>query len=759
MVQSDLVTSSPAFLAEPKRILGGSHMIICCSPSTFLLGSVSVIAITGLPQMAQAQTAPTVQSSPDAGDVGEIVVTANKQTQSVQKISSVVTVISGNTLADRQVTDVRGLQNLTPSLKFSSNATASPTFLRGVGQTSNATGNDPAVSVNVDGVNMYQYALGGTLYDLQRVEVVYGPQGTLYGRNSTAGAINFITNRPKDDFGGYLTVGVGNYGLLQTTAAADLPISSTLKARVAVNAIRHRGYTSSGQPGDAGEGGQSDIAGRLSLLWTPTSRLSILAKAEIWHGGGSSQIAVNYPFVNPSNPWYTPLTRAQWATWNDSRMFLASAEIKYDLGNGISLTYVPGYLQNSSNYTLANGGADALKTSGIPSTYVRRYYLPWIQESNELRLSQVKDRYQWLVGLYQYYGNSNSDPGLAYIAFPGITNVPPARISYSGYDHTEERAWAAFAQGTYSILDDLRLTVGGRFSYDPKYEDFNSGTIFTAGQFEPSGMDTTVPGGVHVKAHYLSRHFDYKVGAEWDVKPDVMVYANVATGFLDGGLITQPPVGISPSFKPEYLTQYAAGIKSEFFNRKLVLNNEFFYYDYRGLQLTTAVIDPLTGLKVSGVVNANRVKIYGDDLSIDYHFDRNTALSLKVGFLPTAKITDLVTISGDYSGYRMPYAAKITAAAGLSHTWHLRGGGMVRARIDSLLSSGYWEIFSHLANTYEHSYTRTSLGISYTPRNGKWTLRGWADNLENDWQISQAKSGTAVVAAPRTFGMSVTTYF
>src|ERR1700678_3904375 len=274
----------------------GVMRIIKRNPA-ILNGGARFLILAGMANAASAQQVEDQQ-------IQEIVVTAQKQVQDVQAISATVTAISDADLQRRGIDDVRQLATLVPGLNFNSEgADGGEIYLRGVGAASLATGTPQSIVVNLDSVSLYRFVIGSAAYDLSRVEVLYGPQGTLYGSNSSGGVVNMVTNRPTNDFGGYTTVEAGNYATLHTTGALNVPLADDFKVRVAWDSTQHDGYVSSGQPGDPGVDGENNVAARISALWTPLDALTIYAKADYWHAGGEGTIYVSAPFVNPSNPW------------------------------------------------------------------------------------------------------------------------------------------------------------------------------------------------------------------------------------------------------------------------------------------------------------------------------------------------------------------------------------------------------------------------------------------------------------------------
>lgn len=380
-----------------------------------LFGGVVIIPTAAFAQATEGQ------AGGQQTQLETVTVTAEKITTNVQDTPSVITAISGADMASRGITDIRDVQLTTPSLIIGENGTAAPLFLRGVGVQSNVPGNEPEVVTYVDGLNQTLYSLNGDLYDIDRTEVLYGPQGTLYGGDSTAGVMNIVTKAPTSDFGGYVTQQYGNYQHLLTTMAINVPLDDTLAVRIAGNYSNMHGYIHSLQPNDPGMDQDDAAAGRVSVLWKPLPQLTVKAKIETWQASGEPDVQVNYPFINPSNPWYTPLSANQWGAYNAAQFTQATLDATYEFDGGIKVEYIPTYLDNNANYKIPSGGADAFSgASGVPVTNEKTYELPWHQYTNELRVNQETKDYNWMAGVWQYDGNSNDDPGGAATITTGI---------------------------------------------------------------------------------------------------------------------------------------------------------------------------------------------------------------------------------------------------------------------------------------------------------------------------------------------------
>jgi iron complex outermembrane recepter protein len=261
----------------------------------FLLGTQTAVLMAASVQMATAS--PDVPAG-DSDKLEEIVVTAEKTSENLQKAPVAITVISGQQMVAQGATDIRSIDTLAPGIDIGDERDTTQIYIRGIGSEEDTGNTDPAVDVNLNEVYQPRNTTTSALYDIDRVEVLYGPQGTLYGRNAAGGVVNFSTKMPGDTLGGEASYETGNYALIHPFAAVDIPISDQLKTRVAVNFLEHSGYLSNGLDD------QKSIAGRLTTLYTPTDNLSFLIIASAYHNSDLGNAVVNLPLFNPSQPWF-----------------------------------------------------------------------------------------------------------------------------------------------------------------------------------------------------------------------------------------------------------------------------------------------------------------------------------------------------------------------------------------------------------------------------------------------------------------------
>jgi len=490
------------------------------------LALAGLLACAGLNHSVHAQSAP--QAAPgDSTALTEIVVTAEKRTESAQKVPIAMSVLSSGQIGEAGATSAVDLNALVPGMQVVSSGPFAMVSIRGIGtQQINAYG-DPAVGYNVDGVIQDRTVnANAEFYDVARIEVLKGPQGTIYGRNATAGAINIITNKPTDQLGGYVQAEIGDYSTFNTAGAFNAPISDTLFTRVAFQTVNHQGYFSDGA-NDA-----NDVAGRVQLLYKPSNSVSLLLAADMVHQGGRGPEDEPLPYgsggQNPNNPWdqnyyhnaassafpqsiYTVNPNVNNTFWG------IQGQLDWDFGPA-ALTVLSGFRSTKQNQDFYYGGI---------YEYVDN---PAKQYTTEIRLGHAGDNtagsLSWVTGLY-FFKLTQTDFALYGLPCFCAADASPVYVKSPnnvGRDLSDlnSLSYAAFAQTTYSITDTLRATAGGRFTYDKKTEAgqglVNLYTIGLVFPFPDVGEASW-------------NNFSYKLGLEADVTPNSLLYGSVSTNF------------------------------------------------------------------------------------------------------------------------------------------------------------------------------------------------------------------------------------
>lgn len=659
--------------------------------------------------------------------LGEIVVTAQKRSESLQNVPAAITAISGAELVAAGVTDIRAAQNLVPSVRFQAENASTEIYIRGVGSTLDLPNIEPPTAFNFNGIYIPREGTSVGLFDVERIEVLPGPQGTLYGRAALGGTVNVSFNRPGSELATRALLEVGDRSLVHGSVAQDLPVGESLALRLAGDYIRHDGYLRTGADS------KDDYALRLSGLFEPGDELSVYLWAHGARKDGSSPNLVRRGYnggnfdgdptaFESDDPWNDAITPTEPdAGAQEYDNLVAGAQLDWDLG-GATLTYIPGYffLDWEGRYWLEN----------LPSLLTAHYN----QVTNELRLAGEAGRWRWLAGLYQY--RVTNDGRFVVAGFP-LADIRRNRLE--GY--------ASFGEATLGVSDRLRLTAGGRFSSD-----------------EREGSGQTAFGQPYTASQDFDR-FDWKLGVEYDARDQVLLYAVVQTGYQPGTYNLFPATSTQDNLVDEAtLTAYSAGFKSRWLDDRLQVNDELYYYDYRDLlvqsfNLNTALLTTF---------NAEKTEIYGNQLDLLYQLTGAGRLDLSVGYLH-ARYDEFVvppeieigTDNRDFSGYELQYAPDWTITAGYQHDFALAGGSL-RARVETRYESDFWGTFAHNRGTQQKAYTKSNASLTYFSGDDRWSLGLWVRNIEDEAVLAATTTGQfgpyadAFLEPPRTYGLRFT---
>ncbi|MCC7411085.1 MAG: TonB-dependent receptor [Gammaproteobacteria bacterium] len=684
-----------------------------------------------------------------------IVVTAQKKDQSIQEVPAAVTAVTGDTMREVGITRLADVQNLVPSIRLQTESASTEVYIRGVGSTLDLPMIESPNAYNINGIFIPRELTSASMFDVERVEVLPGPQGTLYGRGALGGSINMITTRPGDTLESKLLLEGGNYDMVRATVTQNLPVSEQFKMRVSLNAHYHEGYL------ESGANSAEDYAGLVSFDWTPREDLSVYVWTHIEHKGGYADNLVSkgsatdpksQAFPHPGDPWNDRLDGplAVFATqgpvdkqdreW-DAR--IVGGEINWDINDSLTLTYIPSYMHFEWDqgywitHKLGDFGEDLNQTT------------------HELRLSHDDGgRLKWLAGFYGYRFQSQ---GKFFIKFgPGEFGFPGPAFWLNANDIQDHvlKGIAFFGQATYSLRDDLRIVAGGRVSIDKREaHGFMQGLV--AGADHPSsqhiGLFSGVPNPIWEGDEQWD-NVDWKFGVEYDAAESTMLYATVQTGYQPGTFDSIPGVVANKS----KLLAFSGGFKSSLLDGRLIVNDEVFYYDYS--DLLTSAWNAAAGANV--LTNTDST-IYGNQLDLSYLPWENTQLRFSLGYLH-GRYDDFVTGTGDFTDNQMQNAPDWTVNLGLTQDWDLPSGGFVRARVDSRFESSYWGDFSHSSGLYQDAYTKTDASLTYHAPNESWSFGLWARNLEDtDVQSAAAPGspffdpapGALFLEPPRTFGV------
>jgi iron complex outermembrane receptor protein len=744
-----------------RALLAGVAAMALCGPA-FAQDSTAPVATTPVPAEAAAE--------PAAADEGVIIVTAQNRAQNVQDVPIAISVVSGDTLKSEGVTDFTSVQRVSPSLQITSDTSNTRVSVRGVGTLSNNEAQDQSIAVNIDGeyINRPQI-LNAAIFDIERVEVLRGPQGTLYGRNSTGGAVNFITRKPGRDFGVNASATYGNYDQVIVEGGVDVPLGDVGAIRFAGSFSDHKGYNfhpnsplplTAYHPSSLHRSGDDHtVGGRVTLALRPAQGLTVDATYEHtevdMHPAAQAFVdltqAANAPGAGcAQNGWIevgfgTPGTQCVPANTN----FLANIDrhkynmaltgvgffkqhsdavrgrIAYDFGPA-TLTYTGGYRESF------NTGANTLS----PAYVFTNFGAPVKTHSHELRLNGTTSGVEWQGGVFYFQEDLNTNGGL-YIPFIGPNG------SYVNYFRhpTHTKSWSAFGQAEIPLVDQLTAVLGGRYTRDKRSGAFvNYIFAFNSGPIELTN-EPTFP---VTNLIYKGDRFNWLAGLNFKPNRDTLLYAKVSTGYKAGGFD-----GTGTIFKPETNTAYEAGAKLNFGPEgRNVFNIAGFYYDYKDLQ-NDVLLNPALG---GQTFNAGKATIKGVEAEAVFRLSENDTFSASVNYLdarykdftasynvfdiadPARTALDVAAHPedlADLGGNSLPQAPKWVVGVGYDHVFDLGSAGSVTARAYSRYKSSYYLDIFNYHDAHQKSYTQTDLSLEYKPDNGHFTVQAFVRNLEN----------------------------
>jgi iron complex outermembrane receptor protein len=634
-----------------------------------LLAGVAASALIGVAG-AQAQTsaAAPIQTAAAAGQdagagqaagIAEIVVTARRREENLQKVPISITAFSQETLEANRVETATDLQFLVPSLNVSGIFTRNEEFftLRGMGETgtniSSAPGGGPAVVAYFAEAPMI--AAGGSrfYYDLSSVQVLKGPQGTLFGRNTTGGAILFEPQRPTDTFGGYAQLTFGDYGDIESEGALNVPIvPDKLLARIAFQQTSRDGYTEDVGPFYPGKryDNEDSVSGRFSLLWTPSDRVSNYFVAYGQHstdnGPGISVLGVN-PASEAALLFPVLLTDAAQQQARGPRRVSLDTD-SYDLlesyGVNDQLTvHLSDKLQVKDIISWAVGeGKDASDRDGMPAPLLDAIgpspglWHPYdTLFTNELQFQgkSLADRLQWQAGFY-YEDNSASKTSYNQIEFFNLANnfLPEANLHATSD--------ALYGQGTYSITPKLNFTLGYRYTWDHLTSLAGIGTSF-------GGPPVFTLGGAASHSGWSGT-----IGLDYQLTPDQLLYVTSRRGYKSGGfnLLATGPDSPYFSYQPENDVDVEGGWKASgtLGSAAWLLDTDVFYTWYNNAQV--AVSEVIDGQASGVTTNAAAARIYGFEFQGTLKPGDGLDLTLGYSFNQGRYTRYFSPLSGDLSG-------------------------------------------------------------------------------------------------------------
>lgn len=735
------------------RAASGRRGILAAAMATPLLWPVAALADT-----ATAANTDTTAAAAAGPATSEVIVTATKRSVSVQEVPAAVTAVTSQVIEQRGITSTEDLQFAAPSVQVGTFRGAAQIAIRGVGLNSGSS-DTPGVAVYVDGVYQPHPSLGSlSEVDLDRVEVLRGPQGTLYGRNANGGAVNFISNAPTQQFGGYVLGDAETYGEYRAQAEVNVPLSANWAARAVVNYDnREQGFIKNIIPGyqnlDRGE----VVSGRFQLQGDLTDKLKVNFEYAGEHSGGpfsyftlhnkpsAIAIALNPYFVNaivPLAPWQTS---ANDPSGTDRNYNLVSGTVTWSspIGEFKSITAYQTLYDNETQ------DDDATNLSAFPSTF-RNLTDTFTEEDN---LSSKIGPVDAIAGVFFMQDHENNN--LLYHFPLGINPLPPTSyLNYTVPKYNTESV-AGYLDLTWNITSQLRAIGGVRYSVEHQDVDWHNEFghyVAYQGPFIPF-LNPCNLANVHAseEATQSFHAVTPRAGLQYDFNSDQNVYGTYSEGYKAGGLNAS---ACDNPYKPEQLTAYEIGYKGRFLDRRLTFDVSGFYYDYTDLQISEVI-----GLQAL-VENAAAARIEGVEFASDYtpdnHFVFDGSLTLLdatylkffnedginpygIGTAPfcvTAAGQHVAPVFGvpctqDLKGHHLNNAPKVSANVGLSYRTETMSWGDLLGRIDVTYRSRTFFREFNLPLDAQPSFALLNLSLIWTHPDKKYSVRLFADNVTN----------------------------
>lgn len=724
------------------------------------LGVATIAIAAGLPAIASAQSTPSTDQS---YSIEEVTVTARRRQEVMQDVPLAVTAMGAEELRNQLITDISQVASQVPSFTFQSqNALESEMFIRGVGSVRlNSATADPSIGTFLDEIYIGRRgAATPPIFDLERIEVLRGPQGTIFGKNVVGGAINMITAKPTQEFDAGGSVALGNYSSILAEAFVSGPISETVSARFAINHESHDGYAKNVVRNEELEDIDS-LAVRGTLAWeiSDTMRLTVTADASKTDSGGSSRHAVDDPNV-PGFGFITPNISAdprtnyspyeQYANRETSGL---TARFEWDIGN-MSLIYLAGIRNGEGNIAWTQAGAGA--PPSITDSTLRQFE-DYSSLTQELRLqSDPEQRLRWSTGIY--YLNEEVKRQSRNTAISWLPGGPGStRDTLDGDNRyiasSETNSYGIFGELEYDLMPNVTVSVGGRYTTDDK--SLNSrAEIISLGRAGDLYSPAPLLEEYNISPSQDWSEFTPRVGIEWKPSEDILVYGAYSTGYKGGGWQGAAPDGVAASkaYDPETATSWEVGVKADWLNGRLRTNLALFRTDFEDLQVE--LLDDVSMTLI--VANAADALIQGAEFEVKGRVTPWLTLSAS-GSLIDAQYNEYTDpLRGiSYDGHRIQRTPEFQYALGADVDLPINDKlNFIAAANYSYQDQMYWGPEN---TNSEDAYGQLNGRIGVASADGRWSLTVWGRNITDElYRISVipfAGDEVSLFGAPRTYGI------
>jgi iron complex outermembrane receptor protein len=715
-----------------------------------------------------------IQAYAQSTQVEEIVVTAQKREERLLDVGVNVSALPAEVLEDRRVNQVTDVLGLVPNIDIKEQVPgAMPVItVRGVGLDDFSATNNPSTGVYVDEVFLTSTAMmSSELFDLERVEVLKGPQGTLYGRNTTAGALNIITAKPKQAFEAMAKVGYGSFETFEAEGMVNVPMGETAAIRAAVRAVdQNEGYwTSRLLPGET-LGQRNILAGRVQVAvalgaeWDANLKLEGLrSRSEMGQGEFFGTFENPFSFA-PCAPILagridnTQCTDFFGYTDTDGDPFVGdwpkdafydidawdvTATLKGSIGS-VGVTSITGYRESDRGFEIDSDATPLRQVDFTQTDQIR-------QVSQELRLNGQAGMLDWIAGAFYSHDNVKVNTPGDHLDFFATTTLIEA-------DQDTDAA-AVFFHGDWRLTEQLKLITGLRYTLEER--SYVGGTR----DLNPFGASFLCMCAVPTQLSFIDddiedQNLTWKLGLDFKPTDRSLIYASVSKGVKSGGFfsgITTNTAELLP-FEPEEIIAYEVGAKAELFDRSMLISASAFYYDYSDVQ--TFIRAP-GAIPVQKLGNVDEATVQGLDLDVLWRPVSGLTLNAGLGLLET-ELGAFTTTAGDIpAGNELPNAPELSFTGSAKYEWSI-GGFDASAQAGAAYTDDVFKDANNdpiVASGAHWLYdARATLG----PADGPWEVAVWGENLSDEQYVVQGLNvaslgfGNRIFNAPRTYGVTLT---
>ncbi|MBI3675040.1 MAG: TonB-dependent receptor [Proteobacteria bacterium] len=766
---------------------------------TQLLGAASVLttALMGMltGTLAIALSAGEAHAQQAGNGIETVVVTAEKRSEDIQNVPISIQVFTAQSINDLGIKSSTDLGYVTPNVEIAlpSGAGSQPIVtIRGIGLNDYDTNNAGPNGVYVDEVYLSSpVSQTFQVFDLERIEVLKGPQGTLYGRNTSGGAINFITQKPTDDLTGRFHAEYSSFNTVNLEAALGGPLADGLDGRIAIVKNNSDGYFHNDLTGSR-ENGTNNIAGHAMLQFKPSAALTLLLNV---HGGALNSRPTEYRHVGT----YDPATFA-FCSVHDALAggcidlfgfgtpkgfyhgsFNRRQHLKInDYGGYLRADYAPGSVnftsitawQHDDKFHPEDSDAEPFRLLEI------NFGVKADTFTQEFRAAQSTDTYDWVVGLY-YLNESLKQNQPIFILldgddfFGGFGSADD--IAFQAFDtsHQVTSAYAAYGQADYNVTDKLKATIGLRYTTEKKSFDYHS-----AVQFQEGGKDSFGPllpiSNVH--SNLTDSAISWRAALDYHVTDDILLYASAATGFKSGGFngsfLSLDPAELAVQLKPirpEHVLAYEVGLKSSLLDDRLIFNAALFYNDYRKMQVFV-LVPPVAGgggFPVNVLDNARKAHTEGADIEVVAKPWPELTARVQLGLLQTRldSFSPKAIPGQDYSGNDLPLAPHVSLSVFVDYTVPLGSGSLDFQFNANYKSHQFFDISNDLYTT-QSAYWLENVRVAYDFSDNAWEIAAYVRNLSDKKYLNDSFDLSnpfglieQIVGVPRTIGAEATYKF